>query len=124
MTKLFQNKPFTFFVKFDIIPLLKLGCNEVYSRKFHELKQVFYQKAFLSNSNINHLSLQNLRFVGALVGPLVPINTTKSYTFLYAFLAQLDRALVYGTKGQGFESLRTHQIVGNNADFFINNILL
>ena len=26
-----------------------------------------------------------------------------------AFLAQLDRALVYGTKGQGFESLRTHQ---------------
>ncbi len=26
-----------------------------------------------------------------------------------AFLAQLDRALVYGTKGRGFESLRTHQ---------------
>ena len=27
----------------------------------------------------------------------------------YASLAQLDRALVYGTKGQGFESLATHQ---------------
>ena len=27
----------------------------------------------------------------------------------YAPLAQLDRAFVYGTKGQGFESLATHQ---------------
>ena len=27
----------------------------------------------------------------------------------YALLAQLDRAFVYGTKGQGFESLATHQ---------------
>lgn len=29
--------------------------------------------------------------------------------FLYAMLAQLDRAFVYGTKGQGFESLASHQ---------------
>lgn len=29
----------------------------------------------------------------------------------YASLAQLDRAFVYGTKGQGFESLATHQII-------------
>ena len=29
----------------------------------------------------------------------------------YAFLAQLDRALVYGTKGQEFESLMTHQLL-------------
>ena len=34
-----------------------------------------------------------------------------------AFLAQLDRALVYGTKGQGFESLRTHHHHLNKFSF-------
>ena len=37
------------------------------------------------------------------------------YTYIvnkyYASLAQLDRALVYGTKGQEFESLMTHQLL-------------
>ncbi len=38
-----------------------------------------------------------------------PIKPPLPCTPFYAFLAQLDRALVYGTKGQEFESLRTHQ---------------
>ena len=33
----------------------------------------------------------------------------------YAPLAQLDRAFVYGTKGQGFESLATHQKQKNSS---------
>ena len=42
----------------------------------------------------------------------------------YALLAQLDRAFVYGTKGQGFESLATHQnsrqsLVLDGLNFFI-----
>ena len=45
----------------------------------------------------------------------------------YAPLAQLDRAFVYGTKGQGFESLATHQpnfvtqssLIGSAELFFI-----
>ncbi len=32
-----------------------------------------------------------------------------NYDYIYAPLAQLDRALVYGTKGQEFESLTAHQ---------------
>ncbi len=36
-------------------------------------------------------------------------NVLECKKFEYALLAQLDRALVYGTKGQGFESLTTHQ---------------
>ena len=34
---------------------------------------------------------------------------SESEIKIFASLAQLDRALVYGTKGQGFESLATHQ---------------
>ena len=37
----------------------------------------------------------------------------------YAFLAQLDRAFVYGTKGQGFESLRTHQFPNLGIFYFV-----
>lgn len=36
-----------------------------------------------------------------------------------ALLAQLDRAFVYGTKGQGFESLATHQYDSFLESFFI-----
>ena len=36
----------------------------------------------------------------------------------YAFIAQLDRALVYGTKGRGLESLWTHQNIGKTCRFF------
>ena len=32
----------------------------------------------------------------------------------YAPLAQLDRALVYGTKGWGFELLKVHQTKNSN----------
>ncbi len=42
--------------------------------------------------------LQNLKFYVII-----------KHSLNYAFLAQLDRASVYGTEGQGFESLRTHQ---------------
>ena len=34
---------------------------------------------------------------------------TLIYLCHHAFIAQLDRAFVYGTKGLGFESLWTHQ---------------
>ena len=43
----------------------------------------------------------------------------KNNTILHAFLAQLDRALVYGTKGQGFESLRTHHYTQNTHSVFL-----
>ena len=37
----------------------------------------------------------------------------------YAMLAQLDRAFVYGTKGQGFESLASHQkFFRKNGDLY------
>ncbi len=36
---------------------------------------------------------------------------TLIYLCHHAFIAQLDRAFVYGTKGLGFESLWTHQIL-------------
>lgn len=41
---------------------------------------------------------------------LLPFLLYYKSISVYASLAQLDRAFVYGTKGQGFESLRTHQI--------------
>ena len=45
---------------------------------------------------------------------------------IFAMLAQLDRAFVYGTKGQGFESLASHQIKSAKyvADFIFYNILI
>ncbi len=36
----------------------------------------------------------------------------KNTMILYAPVAQLDRAFVYGTKGLGFESPRVHQKKG------------
>lgn len=40
----------------------------------------------------------------------------------YAFIAQLDRALVYGTKGREFESLWTHQLKPKNWALFFCKI--
>ena len=36
----------------------------------------------------------------------------------YALVAQLDRALVYGTKGWGFELLQAHQKPGRKHGIF------
>ena len=43
-------------------------------------------------------------------------------TISYAPLAQLDRALVYGTKGQEFESLTAHHI--KNESYVIRFFIL
>ena len=46
--------------------------------------------------------------------PLSPPQIADERSAICAPLAQLDRALVYGTKGQEFESLTTHQIITEN----------
>ena len=63
--------------------------------------------------NIFDLCLSNERWSTELVlrrfQPLVPLWFNKEHITNYAPIAQLDRALVYGTKGWGFELLWAHQ---------------
>ena len=47
---------------------------------------------------------------------------TLIYLCHHAFIAQLDRAFVYGTKGLGFESLWTHQKSGECRFFYYKNL--
>ena len=60
------------------------------------------------------------------LGSISPIK--KQQKTEYAPLAQLDRALVYGTKGWGFELLKVHQIYGKalktSAFFLSTNYLI
>src|SRR5579859_5954443 len=42
------------------------------------------------------------------------------YNSIYTRVAQLDRALVSGTKGRGFESLRAYQMGLDRPEFALN----
>ena len=53
-------------------------------------------------ANIEYLAVNYL-------SSYLPHVLVRRYTMLYARVAQLDRALVSGTKGRGFESLRAYQ---------------
>ena len=70
----------------------------------------------LFEKNVDKMSIiiyNNKRIVRKVDASILQFN-------IYAFLAQLDRALVYGTKGQGFESLRTHHIAWMAPSFFMS----
>ena len=100
----------------DIVVLNREDVDSFWKLRFDLLKEL---GEICSDINLIELEQSTKTFF------LSSINKNLIENMPYAPLAQLDRALVYGTKGWGFELLKVHQTKNSNHKllFFVITFL-